>query len=210
MSAVATHHEHDHDHGHAHTPSYAQILRTNRLGLWLFCISEIFLFVALVVVRFALWGNTRPELDQGLGLLTTSVLLVSSFFMVRAETAIAHGERSKFQNSLLITFVLGLLFLIGVVGFEWGVFGISIGGHEPLRPTDGAYGAVFFGMTGLHALHVLSGLILILLVYFNGRRGGYSEEQHWGVEACAIYWHYVDVVWVFYYPILYLMGSVLH
>ena len=89
MSAVATHHEHDHDHGHAHTPSYAQILRTNRLGLWLFCISEIFLFVALVVVRFALWGNTRPELDQGLGLLTTSVLLVSSFFMVR-EIGRAH------------------------------------------------------------------------------------------------------------------------
>src|SRR5690606_6334724 len=150
------------------------------------------------------------ELDQLLGLITTSVLLVSSYFMVRAETAIAHGDRSKFLNSLMVTFGLGALFLFGVVGFEWGLIPSPFSDHEPLRPTDGAYGAVVFGMTGLHALHVLSGLILILLVYFNGRRGGYSEEKHWGVEACAIYWHYVDVVWVFYYPILYLMGSVLH
>ncbi len=207
MSAVATHHDHAHDHGHSHEPTYAQSLRTNRLGLWLFCISEIFLFVALAVVRFALWGDTRPELDQTLGLITTSVLLVSSYFMVRAETAIAHGDRPKFLNSLLVTFVLGVLFLVGVVGFEWGVFGITFGEHELLKPTDGAFGAVFFGMTGIHALHVISGLILILLVYINGRRGGYSEEKHWGVEACAIYWHYVDVVWVFFYPLLYLMGS---
>ncbi len=207
MSAVATHHDQAHDHGHAHEPTYAQSLRTNRLGLWLFCISEIFLFVALVVVRFALWGDKRPELDQTLGLITTAVLLVSSYFMVRAETAIAHGDRPKFLNSLLVTFVLGVLFLVGVVGFEWGVFGITFGEHELLKPTDGAFGAVFFGMTGIHALHVVSGLILILLVYINGRRGGYSEEKHWGVEACAIYWHYVDVVWVFFYPVLYLMGS---
>lgn len=207
MSAVATQHDHAHDHGHSHEPTYAQSLRTNRLGLWLFCISEIFLFVALAVVRFALWGGTRPELDQTLGLITTSVLLVSSYFMVRAETAIAHGDRPKFLNSLLVTFVLGVLFLVGVVGFEWGVFGITFGEHELLKPTDGAFGAVFFGMTGIHALHVVSGLILIILVYINGRRGGYSDEKHWGVEACAIYWHYVDVVWVFFYPLLYLMGS---
>jgi cytochrome c oxidase subunit 3 len=210
MAAATTHHDHAHDHGHNHEPSYLETLRNNRLGLWLFCISEIFLFVALVVVRFALWGNTRPELDQLLGLITTSVLLVSSYFMVRAETAIAHGDRSKFLNSLVVTFVLGALFLFGVVGFEWGLLPNPLSDHPPLKPTDGAYGAVFFGMTGLHALHVLSGLILIALVYFNGRRGGYSEEKHWGVEACAIYWHYVDVVWVFFYPILYLMGSVLH
>lgn len=210
MAVTTAHHDHAHDHGHAHEPSYLETLRNNRLGLWLFCISEIFLFVALAVVRFSLWGNTRPELDQFLGLITTSVLLVSSYFMVRAETAIAHGDRSKFLNSLMVTFALGALFLFGVVGFEWGLIPSPFSDHEALKPTDGAYGAVFFGMTGLHALHVLSGLILILLVYINGRRGGYSAEKHWGVEACAIYWHYVDVVWVFYYPILYLMGSVLH
>jgi cytochrome c oxidase subunit 3 len=65
-------------------------------------------------------------------------------------------------------------------------------------------------MTGIHAIHVLSGVIFILIVWNNGRRGHYSAEEHWGVEACAIYWHYVDVAWVFFYPALYLIGSVAH
>lgn len=197
------------DH-HVHELSPAKTLQANRLGLWLFCFSEIFLFGALLMARFYLWGNTRPELDQTLGLITTSVLLISSYFMVRGETAMAHGDRETFQRSLMVTFFLGLLFLIGVVGFEWGAFGIALGGHEPLRPTDGAYGAVFFGMTGMHAIHVVSGLIFILIVWNNGRKGHYTPEQHWGVEACAIYWHFVDVVWVFFYPALYLIGSVIH
>ena len=195
----------DHDHavngGHGHEIPYAMQLRANRLGLWLFCFSEIFLFGALLGARFYLWGNTRPDLDQTLGLVTTSVLLVSSFFMARAETAIGHGDRKTFQRGLLITAALGILFLVGVVGLEWN-------GH--LRPTDGVYGAIFFGMTGIHAIHVLSGVIFILIVWNNGRRGHYSAEQHWGVEACAVYWHYVDVAWVFFYPALYLIGTVAH
>ena len=66
---------------------------------------------------------------------------------------------------------------------------------------------VLLGMTGMHALHVVSGIVFILIVWNNGRRGLYSSEQHWGVEACAIWWHYVDLVWVFFYPALYLMGQ---
>lgn len=214
MSAVTVH---DHPHSpadaaahevHALTP--AQTLQANRMGLWLFCFSEIFLFGALLMARFYLWGNTRPELDQNLGFISTAVLLVSSYYMVRAETAIAHGDRKTFLNNILVTFFLGLAFLIGVVGFEWGVFGITFGEHELLRPTDGAYGAMFFGMTGMHAFHVLTGLILLLIVYRNGRNGHYDAENHWGVEACAIYWHFVDVVWVFFYPALYLIGTVVH
>jgi len=174
-------------------------LRNNRLGLWLFFASEAFMFGGLLVARFYLWGNTRPHLDQWLGLTITSILLLSSFFMNRAETAIAHDDRRTFLESLIATGLLGITFLIGVVGFEWG-------GH--IRPSDGAYGAVLYGMTGMHALHVLSGVIFILIVWNNGRKGRYSADQHWGVEACAIYWHYVDLVWVFFYPALYLMGSV--
>lgn len=191
---------HDHDN-HGHELPWPVQLRANRLGLWLFCFSEIFLFGALLGARFYLWGNTRPDLDQTLGLITTSVLLISSFFMARAETAIAHGDRKTFQRGLLITAALGILFLVGVVGLEWG-------GH--LRPTDGVFGAIFFGMTGIHALHVLSGVIFIMIVWNNGRRGHYSAEKHWGVEACAVYWHYVDVAWVFFYPALYLIGEVVH
>jgi len=181
--------------------SYEDQVRVNRVGFWLFFISEAFLFSGLLASRFYLWGNTRPDLNQAIGLIVTSVLLVSSFFMNRAESAIAHGDRKTFLNSLLITAGLGTLFLAGVVVFEWG-------GH--IRPWDGVFGAVLFGMTGLHALHVLSGIIVILIVWNVGRQGGYSPERHWGVEATAIYWHYVDVIWVFYYPALYLMGKVVH
>ena len=174
-------------------------LRHNRLGLWLFFLSEVFLFGGLLAVRFRLWGGTRPDLDQTLGLTITSILLLSSFFMNRAETAIEHGDRRTFLESLISTALLGIIFLIGVVGFEWS-------GH--IKPWHGAYGAVLYGMTGMHALHVLSGVLFILVVWNNGRKGHYSAEQHWGVEACAIYWHYVDLVWVFFYPAIYLIGGV--
>ncbi|GAB4442404.1 MAG: hypothetical protein Fur0044_38810 [Anaerolineae bacterium] len=180
---------------------YQAQLRNNRLGLWFFFISEAFMFGGLLLSRFYLWGNTRPDLDQTLGLIITSLLLLSSFFMNRAEMAIAHNDRKEFLRDLLITAALGLAFLAGVVGFEWT-------GH--IRPSDGAFGAVLYGMTGMHALHVVSGVVFILIVWNNGRKGHYSAERHWGVEACAIWWHYVDLVWVFFYPALYLMGHVVH
>jgi cytochrome c oxidase subunit 3 len=159
------------------------------------------MFGGLLVSRFYLWGNTRPDLDQTLGLIITAILLLSSFFMNRAEMAIAHNDRKEFLRNLLITAALGIAFLVGVVGFEWT-------GH--IRPTDGAFGAVLYGMTGMHALHVVSGVVFILIVWNLGRKGHFSAEQHWGVEACAIWWHYVDLVWVFFYPALYLMGTVVH
>lgn len=111
------------------------------------------------------------------------------------------GKRRTFLWSLALTFVLGALFLVGVVGLEW---------RGEVAPTDGAYGAIFFGMTGIHALHVLTGLILIAIVWNNGRKGVYTAERHWAVEACAVYWHYVDVIWIFFYPALYLIGSPIH
>lgn len=209
MSVATAHDEHD---AHSHEPPYEVQLRSNRLGLWLFCFSEFFLFFALLVARFYLWGNTRPELSQILGLITTSVLLLSSFFINRAETAIAHGDRQRFLNGMLITAALGTLFFIGVVVLEWNIFGLELElfgiewfGH--LKPGDGVFGGVFFAMTGMHALHVLSGIFLILVIWYNGRKGHFSPERHWGVEATAIYWHYVDIIWVFFYPALYLIGA---
>jgi cytochrome c oxidase subunit 3 len=202
MAAVTTPEIHaEHDAHHVGELSFAQQVRNNRLGLWLFCFSEIFLFIGLLAARFYLWGNTRPELDQVLGLMTTSVLLLSSVFMAYAESAMGAGNRRRFLWMLAMTFVFGALFLVGVVGLEW---------RGELSPGDGAYGAIFFGMTGIHALHVFTGLILIAIVWNNGRKGVYTAERHWGVEACAIYWHYVDVIWIFFYPALYLIGSAVH
>jgi cytochrome c oxidase subunit 3 len=188
--------------------SYTQQVRNNRLGLWLFFVSEAFLFAGLLVARFYLWGNTRPELDQVVGLIITSVLLLSSFSMNIAETAIEHGDRKTFLRGLVTTAVFGTIFLLGVVVFEWGLFPSIVEGH--LSPSDGVYGAIVFAMTGMHALHVVTGLIFIGIVWNLGRKGHFSEERNWGVESCAIYWHYVDVVWIFFYPAIYLIGTAVH
>lgn len=205
---------HDTHGDHAgHEVPYAQQVRANRLGLWLFCFSELFLFGALFTSRFVLWRTTRPELSQVIGLIATAVLLLSSYFMYRAEMGAAHGDRKKFLRGSLMAAALGTLFFIMVVVLEWNVFGleanlfgVELFGH--LTTADGVYGGVFYAMTGMHALHVLSGIVFILIIWWNGRRGRFTPEEHWGVEATAIYWHFVDVVWVFFYPALYLMGNV--
>lgn len=181
--------------------SYDYKAGTNRLGLWLFLISDSFVFGGLMVMRINLLGLTRPELNQLLGLGVTSVLLVSSFFMNRGETLMHSGDRKGFLLNTGITFVLGLGFLLGVVLVEW-----RLAIHEGLTPDSGPAGAAFFMMTGMHAFHVLTGLILLAIIMANGRRGLY-DEKNYPVEAAAVYWHFVDVVWIFFYPALYLIGT---
>ncbi len=172
---------------------------TLRLGLWLFILSNSFVFGGLLFARFYLMGGQRPHLEQFLGLIVTTVLLTSSFFMNRAEVSIAGGDRKAFRRNVLITMTLGVIFLVGVIGFEWRL--------APFGPADGAQGAVFYMMTGMHAFHVLTGVLFLLIVLRNGSRGLYSAEDHWAVEAAANYWHFVDLVWIFFYPALYLIGT---
>lgn len=178
-------------------------LANNRMGLWLFIFSDAFLFGGLLLTRYTLLGFTRPNLNQTLGLFITMLLLLSSFFMNRAEEQIAHGDQKGFVRNTLITLILGTIFLIGVVGVEW-----PAAAAEGLVPSAGAAGAVFYVMTGFHAFHVFTGLILLYIVWNNGRKGLYTEERHWAVEACAVYWHFIDVAWIFFYPSLYLIGLV--
>lgn len=178
---------------------YQSKLANNRLGLWLFILSDSFVFGGLLVTRYYLLGDKRPHLDQTVGLIVTAILLVSSFFMNRAETAIAHGDRKNFVVSTAITMILGIAFLAGVVGVEWRT--------AEFGPADGAQGSVFYMMTGMHAFHVFTGVLFLLIVLRNGSRGLYSADKHWAVEACANYWHFVDVVWIFFYPALYLLGT---
>ncbi|HFE66228.1 MAG TPA: heme-copper oxidase subunit III [Chloroflexi bacterium] len=209
VSTLEHHSEHEH-HGVELSPE--QQVKANRFGLWLFFISEIFLFGALLVARFFLWGGTRPELNQTIGFVATTILLISSFFVYRGETAIEHGDNDRFKNNFLLAALFGLLFFVGVVVLEWNIFGLEgeIAGMEifgQLRPADGVFGGVFFAMTGMHALHVLSGVFLLLAAWFNGRKNRFSADDNWGVEGIALYWHYVDVVWVFFYPALYLIGK---
>lgn len=177
---------------------------TNRLGLWLFLISDTFVFAGLMVMRVNLLGLSRPDLNQTLGLGVTAVLLISSFFMNRGETLIHNGDRKGFLNNTAITFVLGLGFLLGVVLVEW-----RLAIEEGLTASSGPAGAAFFMMTGMHAFHVFTGLILLAIVWVNGRRGLY-DTKNYPVEAAAVYWHFVDVVWIFFYPALYLIGTAVH
>ncbi|HET8678494.1 MAG TPA: cytochrome c oxidase subunit 3 [bacterium] len=170
-----------------------------RWGLWLFIISESFLFAAFLSGRFFMLGFYRPEeLNQLLGLGITSVLLLSSLTAYRAETSIAYGDRPRFLRNTLVTVLLAGLFLVGV-GIEWA---------EAFRffPPSTRFGTVFFSLTGLHALHVLSGVVLLVFVYRHGRAGRYGPSDYWPVEGVVKYWHFVDVAWVFIYPTLYLVA----
>lgn len=178
--------------------SFEWKLATNRLGFWLFILSDAFLFAGLFVTRFNLLGLTRPDLNQYLGLAVTAVLLISSFFMNRAETQMGTGNQKGFLLSTSITMLLGIAFLAGVIGVEWR--------DAPFGAADSAASAVFFMMTGMHAFHVLTGVIFLGVVLNNGRRGIYSADSHWAVEAATVYWHFIDVVWIFFYPALYLIG----
>ena len=169
----------------------------NQMGLWLFFVSESFLFAALASARFYIAGLDRPEhLNQLLGLGITSILLTSSVCAYLAEAAIARGDRTACKMYLLATIFMGLVFA-GGVAIEWST--AEFKASEP-------YGTAFFSMTGLHASHVLSGVALLALTYRLLSKGHYSAESHWGVEASIKYWHFVDVVWVFFYPILYLVS----
>jgi len=179
--------------------SYEYKLVTNRIGLWLFMISDFFIFGGLLISRINLLGLTRPDLNQVLGLVITSILLISSFFANRGETFMKNGDIRQFKWSFIATITLGLLFILGVVGIEWRI--------APFGPADGVQGAVFYTMTAFHAFHVLTGVVFLAFVLRKGVRGMYTPQQHWGVEAAAVYWHFVDVVWVFFYPALYLIGS---
>jgi cytochrome c oxidase subunit 3 len=187
--------------------SYAYKTGTNRIGLWLFLLSDGFVFAGLLVMRSNLLGLTRPPLNQTLGLVVTIVLLVSSFFMNRGETALAYGDVKAFMRNTMITFILGFGFLLGVVLVEW-----QLAAHEGLiasfgNPAVGPVGGVFYMMTGMHAFHVLTGLIFLAVVWNNARKGLYTAEKHYPVEAAAVYWHFVDLVWIFFYPALYLIGK---
>ena len=191
----AEEHESDHD-------SYEYKSATNRLGLWLFLISDTFVFGGLMAMRINLLGLAHPNLNQLLGLAVTSVLLLSSFSMNRGETLMKNGDRRGFIISTMITFLFGLGFLLGVVFVEWPNAvreGITLG--------SGPAASAFFMMTGMHAFHVFTGLIFLIIVMRNANRGLY-DEKHYPVEAATVYWHFVDVVWIFFYPALYLIGVV--
>lgn len=174
-------------------------LAINRIGLWLFILSESFLFIALIFARFYLLGVERPvELNQPLGLAISYILLLSSLTAYRAEVSAAHGDRKRFRRNIIFTISLGLLFLAGV-GLEWA---------EAFHffPPATLFGTVFFTLTGFHAFHLITGLLALLVIFIMDKNGRFTSGSYWGVEGVVKYWHFVDVAWVFIFPTLYLVS----
>lgn len=179
--------------GHGHmAPAKRQ--KVNLVGLWLFFFSESIVFGLLLSARFYLLGLETDHVDQALGLAITVILLLSSVTAFTAETAMEHGNRALCGWMLLCTILLGIIFA-GGVGYEWST------AHFHRQE---AFGTVFFTMTGIHAAHVVSGIVMLLMTYSMVMRGHFSNKSHFGVSGVIMYWHFVDVVWVFFYPALYL------
>jgi cytochrome c oxidase subunit 3 len=178
----------------------ARNLTLNRAGLWLFLVSDASFFVSLVSSRFFVYGTSTPqEINQFLGLALTVLLLLSSLTAYRAELAAENNNRGSMQFNILLTIFIGIAFLVGV-GFEWSI----AFGHESTLPSM-PYGTVLFTLTGVHATHVLTGLIVLAIVFFTKRKSEIGKGNSWAVEGAVKWWHLVDVAWVAIYPVLYLV-----
>jgi len=174
------------------------------LGMFLFIASEIMLFGAFFTALFFVRVVAQPPQWPPEGFhvpvfvagVNTAILLTSSFTMHWALQSIKRGNRAGLQAGLVLTFAMGLTFLITQM-LEYSRIGFA--------PKDGAFASTFFGLTGLHGAHVAVGLTLLSVATVRAFRGHYTAEHHHGVEIPGIYWHFVDVMWIVVYTTVYLL-----
>ena len=189
------------------------------LGMWLFIAQEVMffggLFLAYTVYRNlypAAFAEASHHLDWALGGINTAVLILSSLTMALAVRAAALGHRTQIVLFLIATVVLGSIFL-GVKIVEYGdkfEHHLVPGPHFQFpgpnaRPAQIFY-SLYFAMTGLHALHMIIGIPILLVLAWMAHRGRYGPAYHTPVEMTGLYWHFVDIVWIFLFPLLYLVG----
>jgi cytochrome c oxidase subunit III len=193
--------------GHADHPPEAH--RSSRvepqlLGMLLFIISEIMIFAAFftayffirVVVTNAKWPGPGFHIPVDVAAVNSAILLSSSLTIHWAVTSIKNGNRFGLKAGMVSTFCLGLTFLsIQVIEYT----------HLGIAPSDSAQASVFYGLTGLHGCHVFIGLCLLAIVTVRSFKGHYSPEKHRGVEVPGIYWHFVDIMWIFVFTSLYVL-----
>ena len=166
-------------------------------GTVLFLASETMFFGGLFAAYFALRSETTPwppagvHLDVVLGAIATALLVLSSFTMHAGLGAGRAGKRAAMRNWVLVSIALGLGFL-GCEIWDW----VHLWRVEGVRVPSNAYSTMFYAMTGVHGLHVLAGLVLMLVVLGRLAQGAYREGRTDGVEAITLYWHFVDVVWI--------------
>ena len=179
-----------------------------RWGMIAFLGSELATFGALFTyyffIRAGAWPPQElPHLINSLVLTNTAILIVSSFTLHWAHVAIRNENRRNFVLGLAVTLLLGVVFIGGQI-YEYYEFIV----HSDFSITTGIFGSAFYGLTGLHGLHVSLGAVLLGIVFVRALRGQYSAERHVSVSTASMYWHFVDAVWIFLVVVLYVGAEV--
>ena len=196
-------------HGHGAEDHVASFERA-RLAMWLFLASEIMMFGVFIAAYIVLWMSAPTQVEGGpetafskhhlrwdIACINTAVLILSSFTMVKAVHAISKGNKGKCEDYMIATALLGALFL-GIKMYEY-----SLKFADGIGPDTNVFYGCYFLMTGFHGIHVLIGVILLAWCAFYVKR---MDEHHYApVENLALYWHFVDLVWIFLFPIVYLL-----
>ncbi len=175
------------------------------LGMLLFIVSEIMFFGGLFAAYFSLRtsaGTWPPEGNEAFLIkehvlfpsILTLLLVFSSLTCQIAVWRIRRGDRVGMNRALMLTVILGVVFLIGQL-YEYTQLGFGI--------ADGTFGGTFYILTGFHGAHVLGGVLMLGVCLYRGSLGQFSAQHHDMVEASSIYWHFVDIVWVFLFALLY-------
>jgi len=202
-----------------HFYSMEQQLEASILGMWVFLVTEVMffggLFMAYLVYRSMYpdaWVRSSQELNVYMGGLNTAVLICSSLTMALAVRAAQVGSRRGQIVNLILTIMFGATFLV-VKYFEYAakfehhlVPGPHFGPTPALPYGSQIFFALYFIMTGIHALHMVAGIILMSVILVMAWRGRFSPEYYGPVEISGLYWHFVDIVWIFLFPLLYLLG----
>ena len=191
---------------HAHAVSAtATGIPTGKLGMWVFLASEVMFFTGLIGAYVVLrmghpsWPGLEGHLSVPMGTINTLVLICSSTTIVLALAASQRGAMGAVRQWLLATILLGSLFLV-IKGIEY-----STKFHHHIFPSTNVFWSCYFTLTGFHALHVLGGIIFNLWVLGLTRAGSLWQSQGHRLELAGLYWHFVDIVWIFLFPLLYLL-----
>ena len=218
---------HADEHGpvHVHHPAHQHHFQTmqqqqeaSALGMWLFLVTEIMFFGGLLVAYMLYrvwypeaWSEGSEELDILLGGINTVVLIGSSLTMAFAVRSAQMGRRIATVRWLILTMGLGLTFLV-IKFFEYKhkydlnhIPGANFQWETVHSDQVQIFISLYFALTGLHALHMVIGFVLLSVIAWMAHKGRFSPEWNTPVEMSGLYWHFVDIVWIFLFPLLYLV-----
>ena len=189
----------------------------SKIGMWLFIFTELLLFGGLFII-YSVYRYMNPdafhlaaeELNRTVGSINTFILLISSMTIAMSTSALQKGQIGTTKVLLEITLMLGLIFLINKY-FEWGVkfdHGIYPGSQhmlDTLSQGEILFFGLYFAMTGLHALHIIVGMIVIGFALNGVSKGKVHADRSALLENAGLYWHLVDLIWIFLFPLFYLI-----